>query len=71
MLPPLLSSLIDETVDLNTDQCEKIWADYEQKISMEACEKLEEATRSQSICPLWYQHRKGRITGSKAHDVFF
>ena len=46
MLPTLLSSLIDETVDLNTDQCEKIWADYEQKISVEACEKLEEATRS-------------------------
>ena len=49
MLPPLLLSLIDETVDLNTDQCEKIWVNDEQKISVEACEKSEEATRSQSV----------------------
>jgi hypothetical protein len=30
---------------------------------------LEKATRDQSISTLWYQHRNGRITASKGHDV--
>ena len=30
-------------------------------------ENLELVTRNQSISPLWYEHRKGRITASKAH----
>ncbi|CAC5384490.1 unnamed protein product [Mytilus coruscus] len=32
-------------------------------------ENLEVATRNQAISSLWYQHRMGRITTSKAHDV--
>ncbi|CAC5358530.1 unnamed protein product [Mytilus coruscus] len=31
---------------------------------------LEEATRNQAVSPLlWFEHRKGRLTASKAHDV--
>ena len=30
---------------------------------------LEERTRSQHTCQLWVEHRVGRISGSKAHDI--
>ena len=30
---------------------------------------LERITRNQSVSPVWYEHRKIRITGTKAHDV--
>ena len=30
---------------------------------------LEERTRSRHVCQLWEEHRVGRISGSKAHDV--
>ena len=68
VLPPFVSSLIDETIDLNTRQCEEIWNAYENVITPESCARLE-ITRSQAVCPSWYQHRKGRITGSKVHGV--
>ena len=30
---------------------------------------LEMATKNQAVSPLWYQHRMGRVTASKAHSV--
>ena len=38
-------------------------------ISQEECTAIEIATRSQSTNPLWYEHRKGRITASKFYRV--
>ena len=32
--------------------------------------ELEKLTREQAICPLWFEHRKGRIAGSIAHELF-
>ena len=32
-------------------------------------EELELVTRNQAVCPLWFEHRKGRITATKAHSV--
>ena len=37
--------------------------------SQEHCNHLEEATRNQAVSQLWYNHRKGRVAGTKAHDV--
>ena len=37
--------------------------------SQEQCNNLEEATRNQAVSQLWYNQRKGRVTGTKAHDV--
>ncbi|XP_049511191.1 uncharacterized protein LOC125939794 [Dermacentor silvarum] len=31
--------------------------------------RIEVATRNQACCPIWYQHRKGRITASLFKDV--
>ena len=41
----------------------------ELQVTPEQCKELEKVTRNQSICPLWFEHRKGRITASKAHSV--
>ena len=41
----------------------------ELQVTPEQCKELEKVTRNQSICPLWFEHRKGRITASKAHRV--
>uniref|UniRef100_A0A3Q2NZ35 YqaJ viral recombinase domain-containing protein n=1 Tax=Fundulus heteroclitus TaxID=8078 RepID=A0A3Q2NZ35_FUNHE len=38
-------------------------------VSSAQASNLEYATRNQSFSPLWYQHRTGRFTASKAHDV--
>ena len=37
--------------------------------SQEQCNNLKEATRNQAVSQLWYNHRKGRVTGTKVHDV--
>ncbi|XP_071119026.1 uncharacterized protein [Haliotis cracherodii] len=67
--PPSLTSLCH---DLATDEdlvsiCEKKWNDYNCEPAQ--IQNLEEVTRNQAISPLWYEHRKGRITGTKAHDI--
>ncbi|XP_041374186.1 uncharacterized protein LOC121387226 [Gigantopelta aegis] len=38
-------------------------------ISKQQAANLEIATRNQAVSPLWYQHRMGRVTASKAHDI--
>ncbi|CAC5420381.1 unnamed protein product [Mytilus coruscus] len=65
--PPLLSTLQQtDNNDIN-DLCDKTIDSY--TVSQYQAENLEEATRNQAISSLWYQHRMGRITASKAHDV--
>lgn len=71
--PATLLSLYDEQFEKLTGgqlqhACEKEWAQY--SCSEMQCEALENSTRSQSVCPRWYEHRKGRITASKAHDMY-
>ena len=72
-LPDLLTCLYS---DQYADSCQsdlkaegtKLWSGV--KISLEQIKNLEEVTRSQSTNKLWFEHRKGRITASKAHEVY-
>lgn len=47
---------------------ETVWETYTTSCSKEQLEYLEQSTRGQSVCPLWFEPRKGRITGTKAHS---
>ena len=38
-------------------------------VTSDQVKELEFRTREQSVCKLWFEHRRGRITGSKFHDV--
>ncbi|KAJ8670103.1 hypothetical protein QAD02_001362 [Eretmocerus hayati] len=40
----------------------------ESKLSKELCQEAEFETRKQSDCPLWYELRYGRLTGSKLNE---
>lgn len=40
------------------------------RITQDQIVELEKLTRDQAICPLWFEHRRGRITGSIAHELF-
>lgn len=72
-LPDLLTCLYS---DQYADRCQSdlitegtnLWSRV--KISLEQIKNLEEVTRSQSTNKLWFEHRKGRITASKAHEVY-
>ncbi|XP_069108751.1 uncharacterized protein [Argopecten irradians] len=67
--PKLLSTL--QQPDYNPDDVDTIsstkFSSY--KVTQTQAVNLEIATRDQSVSPLWYEHRMGRVTGSKAHDV--
>jgi hypothetical protein len=39
------------------------------QMSLEDCQKIEEATRGQATNPTWFSHRRGRITGSIAGRI--
>ena len=39
------------------------------KCSKNQIESIFERTKTQNISKLWYDHRKGRVTGTKAHDI--
>ena len=55
----LLTSFQDpDTFDI-TEKCSNIFQ----------ADNLEAITRNQAISNLWHQHRMGRVTGTKAHDV--
>lgn len=41
----------------------------ESQVTPEQCKELEKVTRNQSICLLCFEHRKGRITASKAQSA--
>jgi len=38
-------------------------------VTSDQVKELELRTREQSVCKLWFEHRHGRITASKFHDV--
>ncbi|XP_021342823.1 uncharacterized protein LOC110443137 [Mizuhopecten yessoensis] len=67
--PQLLSTL--QQPHYNPDDinviCSNTYTAY--NITPSQAANLETATRDQSVSPLWFQHRMGRVTGSKAHDV--
>ncbi|XP_014666793.1 PREDICTED: uncharacterized protein LOC106808546 [Priapulus caudatus] len=66
--PQTLTSISDPEFsgDL-TKRCTDVWSRYQ--CSELQVANLERRTLSQSVCPLWFEHRKGRITGTKAHSV--
>lgn len=41
----------------------------ELQVTPEQCKELEKVTRNHSICSLWFEHLKGRITASKVKSV--
>ncbi|XP_048734036.1 uncharacterized protein LOC125650107 isoform X2 [Ostrea edulis] len=65
--PKLLSTLRQDDIEGNIPDLCEVYQSY--SVSASQVSNLEKATRNQSISPLWYQHRMGRITASKAHDV--
>lgn len=67
--PKLLTTFQDINIDRSTldTTCHSLFEDY--TCSEYQASNLEEATRNQSVSSLWYQHRMGRVTASKAHDV--
>ncbi len=73
-LPRPLTALREDALDVGNGDidiktyCRSKWDRYE--CSEEQIRNLEAKTRNQSASQLWFEHRKGRITGSKAHDVF-
>lgn len=74
IVPPPLTSFYQEFyISLSPSElaaaAHERWARYCQELTVNQVVTLEERTRSQSVCPLWFEHRKGRITGSKVHDV--
>lgn len=40
-----------------------------QHMNADLCKQAEEATRSQSKCPLWFELRYARVTASKIHET--
>ena len=65
--PPLLTEVQCDSVSNVTENCANFVNSY--VVTEEQSANLEQATRDQAISTLWYQHRNGRITASKAHDV--
>ncbi|XP_033747958.1 uncharacterized protein LOC117332976 [Pecten maximus] len=50
------------------DKCQEVWTSY--IVTHDPASFIEQSTRNQNVCSRWFEHRKGRITASKAHDVF-
>ncbi|VDI16885.1 Hypothetical predicted protein [Mytilus galloprovincialis] len=67
--PKLLTTFQDNDTDPNDLdlKCKFLFETY--SCSSYQSANLEVATRNQSVSPLWFQHRMGRVTASKAHDV--
>lgn len=73
-LPPPLTSLYCEEctkLDLKhlNEKCDAMLSELHGQYTEKQRENVELMTRNQSVCPLWFQHRHGRITASKAHSV--
>ncbi|CAG2244518.1 unnamed protein product [Mytilus edulis] len=71
-LPRPLTSFYDVTNKELTlqeliDKSDQLFRNYHCSISQSA--NLFKITEAQNISPLWFEHRKGRITASKAHEV--
>ncbi|XP_067655510.1 uncharacterized protein [Haliotis asinina] len=70
LFPPTMTSLVCEDSITEKDLesvCKEQWQAY--LCDSTQINNLEEATKNQAISPLWFEHRKGRITGTKAHDI--
>ena len=70
--PPLMISFFDdENINLSDQEIdEKVnFILSNLQCTQEQCNNLEEAIRNQAVSQLWYNKRKGRVTGTKAHDV--
>ncbi|CAC5369625.1 unnamed protein product [Mytilus coruscus] len=65
--PKLLTSLHQPDTAPNSEYINDTYHKY--TVTDSQAFRLEEATRNQAVSPLWFEHRKGRVTASKAHDV--
>ena len=73
-LPPLMSSLYDSKYRTYTEhslseECKRVIENGVIDTRESEARYLEEQTRLQSECQLWFDHRKGRITASKFGNV--
>ena len=66
-LPPLITNLQQD--NLQDDNFCDIQDNFKLQYTPANIKHLEIVTTNQAISPLWFQHRRGRITGTKAHDV--
>ena len=68
---PLTALYSDEYATLSKRQLKEKCSQLakELQVTPEQCKELENVTRNQSICSLWFEYGKGRITASKAHSV--
>ena len=67
----LPSCYSEEYKDLPVQELKDISAQFfsTYKCSKNQIESVFERTKTQNISELWYDHRKGRVTGTKAHDI--
>ena len=70
-VPTPLTSLYDIYQDKHMQEEEIKELFYSNKLWPTSAQiaQLEKVTRDQAVSRLWYEHRKGRITASKFHDV--
>ena len=70
VMEPLTSLQIDNS-NLSGPQfaqkCKEVFDSI--RVTSDQVKELELKTREQSVCKLWFEHRCGRITGTKFHDV--
>ena len=59
---------IDDVILSSTSKAE-FFDNVSVNFSKAAIDKIEEITRGQASNSFWFQHRKGVITASKAHEV--
>ena len=68
---PITSLFNEENLMLNPQELKDKCSETMTRLNYtkEQIENLEKKTRNQTISSLWYEHRKGRITASKAHRI--
>ena len=61
----------EEYKDASTQELEEKSAQFltSYECTEEQINNLFQRTKTQNISELWYEHRKGRVTGAKAHDL--
>ena len=58
-----------DDVTLTSNSVQEFMENVTKDLTPEVIDKIESATKGQSTNELWFQHRKGVITASKAHEV--
>ena len=70
---PLTSLYSEEFASLDDlalyQKGKEVWLKVTNSLSKDQIKKLEEKSRNQTVCKLWFEDRKGRITASKGHEV--